>query len=337
MKKIILIILFVPVFISCEKLIFEDEIQTDDPFTNFDYLWNECDKKYSFFEYKNIDWDSIRQKYRPALYKDMTGDSLFRVMGAMLKELRDDHTNLISDLNISYYGNYKTGQDNFSWRIIVDHYLPEDYYTSGPFRHDFILNQHDSIGYIRLPAFTGGISKTNLDFIMNRYKDTRGLIVDIRENGGGSISDIYKILSRFVNEKSLLYYSKIKNGPGHNDFSSKKAVYIEPADASIYNQKVIFLADRGSYSASSFTCLAARSLPNIIFMGDTTGGGLGIPNGGQLPNGWRYRFSITQTIDPDGNNFESGIPPEIHILFNWNDLSKDEVIEKAIQEINKPD
>lgn len=333
MKRILFLVLITPVLLSCEKLLFEEEIQTGDPYTNFDYLWDECDEKYSFFKYKNINWDSVRQKYRPALYKDMSDDSLFRVMGAMLRELKDDHTNLISDLNISYYGNYKTGQDNFSWRIIVDHYLPDNYYTSGPFRHDFISDQTDSIGYIRLPAFTGGISNTNLDFMINRYQNTKGLIIDIRENGGGSISDIYRLLSRFVDSKTLIYYSKIKDGPGHTEFSSRQPVYIKPSESSLYTGKIILLADRGSYSASSFTCLAARSLPNIIFMGDTTGGGLGIPNGGQLPNGWRYRFSITQTLDPDGNNYESGVPPEIPVLFNWNNLSKDEVLEKAIQEI----
>lgn len=96
------------------------------------------------------------------------------------------------------------------------------------------------------------------------------------------------------------------------------------------------LADRGSYSDSSFTALAVRSIPNIILMGDTTGGGLGIPNGGQLPNGWNYRFSVTQTLDPQGNNYEDGVPPEILAQFNWNDLQKDEILERAIQEINTP-
>ncbi len=334
MKKLLIIFLLSPLLFSCEKILFEEELQTDDPYANFDYLWKECDRKYSYFEYKNIDWTAIREKYRPRLYHTMSNDSLFDVMGEMMKELRDDHANLISDFNRSRYGVYRKGKDNFDWRVILDHYLPNDYYTSGPFRHDFIAG--DSIAYVRLSAFSGGVSSKNLNFIMNRYKDSKGIIFDIRENGGGSISYAFRILERFVNKKTLLYYSRIKDGPGHGDFSSLEPCIIEPSEGRNYHKKVILLIDRGSYSASSFMALSAKAVDNVTLMGDTTGGGLGMPNGGQLPNGWTYRFSVTQTLDPDGNNYESGVPPDIQASFNWNNLNTDEVIERAIQEINIP-
>ncbi len=264
----------------------------------------------------------------------MSNDSLFDVMGEMMKELRDDHANLVSDFNISRFGVYRKGQDNFDWRIIRDHYLPKDYYTSGPFHHDFIAG--DSIAYVRLPAFSGGVSAKNLNFIMSRYRNTKGMIFDLRENGGGTIAYGFRILSRFIKEKTLIYYSTIKDGPGHNDFSALQPCYIEPSEGQNYHKRVIMLIDRGSYSASSFTALSAKAIDNITLMGDTTGGGLGLPSGGQLPNGWTYRFSITQTLDPEGNNYESGVPPDIQVSFNWNNLDKDEVIERAIQEINLP-
>ena len=68
-------------------------------------------------------------------------------------------------------------------------------------------------------------------------------------------------------------------------------------------------------------------------MGDITGGGLGAPNGGELPNGWEYRFSITQTLDLDGNNFENGVPPDIEAFIDFDDRTKDEVIERALLEL----
>lgn len=312
---------------------FEEDLQTDDPHDNFDYLWTECDEKYSFFDYKNIDWNAMKSKYRPMISKDMSDDSLFNVMAAMLNELKDDHANLISNFNVSHFGNYRKGQDNFDWRIIVDHYLPKDYYVTGPFRHEYIKG--DSIAYIRFAQFTGNVNNTNLNFILNKYQNAKGLIFDIRENGGGSISDSYSILSRFINDKTLLYYSRIKTGPGHNDFSKPEPIYVEPSDELQFKNKVVVLADRSSYSASSFMSLGVRAIPNMTLMGDTTGGGLGVPNGGQLPNGWKYRFSITQTIDKDGKNYESGVPPEVHTLFNWNDLSTDEILETAIDTINQ--
>ncbi|MFO8054704.1 MAG: S41 family peptidase [Bacteroidales bacterium] len=331
MKYLRLSMLMIPFLFSCEKLLFEEDIQSDDPFVNFDYLWNECDRKYSYFEYKNIDWDAMKHKYRPMLYEDMNDDSLFNVLGSMLRELRDDHTNLKSNFNVSFFGNYQSGPKNFDWRLLVDHYLPDHYYRTGPFSHDFLRG--DSVAYVRLSSFSGSINNASLEFIMDRYKNTDGLILDIRQNGGGTISYVYKILSRFVHEKTLLYYSRIKDGPGHNDFTAPEPVYLEPSEGTRYHSDIIVLVDRGSYSSSSLTALGIRAIPGATLIGDTTGGGLGTPNGGQLPNGWTYRFSITQTLDKYGNNYEDGVPPDVHALIDWNDKTTDEVLERAINKI----
>jgi len=261
----------------------------------------------------------------------MPETELFNLISDMLNELRDDHTNLKSDFNVSRFGNYKQGPDNFDWRIIIDNYFSEKYYTTGPFVHDFIKG--DSIGYIRLHSFPGNIDNNNLDFVLNRYENTEGLIIDIRENGGGSISDIFKLLSRFISGEKTIYYSRIKNGPAHDDFSELKPVRIQAGKGEKYYKPVVLLIDRGSYSASSFTALSAREIDNFTLIGDTTGGGLGVPNGGEMPNGWTYRFSVTQTLDPEGNNYESGVPPHITSFVNWKDRTKDEVIERAVREI----
>lgn len=332
MKKLLIIFAAIFIFSSCEKVIFEEDLASTDPFENFDYLWNECNEKYAYFELKNIDWDQIKADYSKLLYEGMTEDSLFKVIGSMLTELKDDHTNLISNFNISTFGVNYLGQDNFDFRVIADHYLNRDYYISGPFRHSFIEN--DSIAYVRFSSFTGTIDSTNLDFILERYKNTQGLILDLRENGGGAVSDVFSLLSRFVESKTLVNYSRIKSGPGHNDFSTVEPVYVSPYEGIRYAGKVAVLTDRGTYSAGSFTSLATKALPNMVLIGDTTGGGLGLPNGGQLPNGWTYRFSITQALTLDKKpDFENGVPPDITTLFDWSDLTKDEVLDRAIQEL----
>ena len=51
-------------------------------------------------------------------------------------------------------------------------------------------------------------------------------------------------------------------------------------------------------------------------MGDTTGGGLAIPAGGALPNGWYYRFGVSRTLAPDGVNYENGVPPDHVVLLD---------------------
>lgn len=317
---------------ACEKMLFEAALTSTDPKENFEYLWKECNEKYAYFELKNINWDSIKSVYAAKVYAGMSEDSLFHVLGDMLTELRDDHANIISNFNVSFYGVEYLAQDNFDWRIIVDQYLSQDFYLSGPFSHDFIANKE--IGYIRLSKFTSTVDANNLDFILDRYQNTKGLIIDLRENGGGAIADVFTLLSRFVEIETQVYYSRIKTGAEHDDFSEPEPVYVTPYPGIRYSKKVVMLTDRGTYSAGSLLALATKALPNVILMGDTSGGGLGMPNGGQLPNGWIYRFSVTQSLTLDQNPaFENGVPVDIPVLLNWTDLTKDEVLDRAIEEL----
>ncbi len=317
---------------SCEDLLFEEDLASTDAQVNFDYLWNECHKKYSYFELKGVDWYKVKLDHQALLYPGITPDSLFNVMGSMLRALKDDHANLISNFNISSFGTAYLGADNFDWRIIVDSYISQDYYRSGALIHDFLLGEE--IAYVRLPSFRNTISEDQLDFVLNRYRDTKGLILDLRENGGGSIANTFILLRRFVDQETLVNYSTIKTGPGPNDFSKPKPVFLRPYDGMRYLKKVIVLTDRGTYSSGSLTALAAKALPNMIILGDTTGGGLGMPNGGQLPNGWTYRFSITQALTLDHKpDYENGVPPDLLVQLDWNDLKKDEILERAILEL----
>lgn len=334
MKKILFLLALVPLVFSCEKVIFEKDLASTDPLTNFDYLWQECNEKYTYFDVKNVDWDQVYADLSPQVSADMGQDSLFKVMGRMLTALRDDHSNLFSPFNISFFGVEVLGQDNFEFRVIRDNYLPSELYISGPFIHDFLSNTNEEVGYIRFPSFTGAVSSSNLDFALDRYKDTKGLILDLRENGGGAVRDVFALLSRFVDERTLLNYSRVKSGPGRNEFADPEPVYLDPHSGTKYLKKVVMLVDRGTYSAGSFTALGAQAIPNIVLMGDTTGGGLGLPNGGQLPNGWTYRFSVTQALDLNQSpDLENGVPPDIPAFFDWTDLTTDEVIEAALLEI----
>lgn len=334
MKQLLTLFLVVFSLTACEKLFFKKNKATGDPYANFEYLWEQVRDKYSYLELKGVDWNAIHDEYHTKLYAGMSDDELFTVMGAMLNELRDDHSNLISPFNISVYKTDKLGQDNFDFRIIEDNYLSNDYYISGPFIHDFIQGTNEEIAYIRFASFTGGVNSQNLDFALNKYANTKGIILDLRENGGGDVSDVYALLSRFVDQKTLAFYSRIKNGPGINDFTAPEAGYVEPHTGTRYLKKVVMLTDRGTFSAGSFTALGTKAIDNIVMIGDTTGGGLGLPNGGQLPNGWNYRFSVSQALDLNFDpQFENGVPPEITVLMDWSTPTSDEVLDRAILEI----
>ncbi len=346
MKRLYLLLLIFPFLSSCERAFFEEEIEEDDPFEAFDYLWQQADLRYSYFEVKNIDWNSVRSTYRSQLYGGMSQDSLFNVMGSLLRSLKDDHTNLKSSFNVAYYGVRYNGPDNYDARIVEDNYIGRQYFISGPFVHNWIAN--GQIGYVRLPAFTGTIDKINLDYVFGKYQSAKGLILDLRENGGGVVNDMYELLGRLIDQRTVVFYSRIRNGKDHNDFSDLERGIAEPADGPRFtNKPVMVLVDRGTYSAGSFFSLSTKSLINVKLVGDTTGGGLGLPNGGHLPNGWFYRFSVTQAYtneqasrikaglisEVNKENYEKGVPPDYRVLLDRTDLTKDEVIDFAIDQI----
>ncbi len=330
-NTIYILVLFALSAISCQQLIFGEDLESTNANENFEYLWQECNEKYTFFDLKNIDWDSVKQAYQPRINEQMSDEELFDVLADMLRELKDGHVNLIADFNTSVFPIFQAGPDIFDFRIIQDHYLPQNYFRSSGIAHDFIADEQ--IGYIRYSSFSIPISDKNMGFILERYQSTKGLIIDMRENGGGSVASLYNLLSYFVNEEKLVARSRIKTGPGKEDFSPSEDILVQPNEEITYSNPVMVLVDRGSFSATSFFALASKALPNLTLVGDFTGGGLGAPNGGQLPNGWTYRFSITQTLDLDGNNYENGVPPDIEVFFDWEDRTTDEVIERAIMEI----
>jgi hypothetical protein len=333
MKKITALLLIIVSLYGCEKIFFDNSKSSDDPTTNFEYLWNQVNEKYSLFDVKEVDWNEIHTRYAAKINSEMSNEDLFRVLGDMLIELKDGHVNLISDFNISHYNIEKLGQDNFDWRIVKDNYLPYNYIVTGPFVHDFVVGLDKKVGYIRFSEFSGMVTDTNLSYVLDRYKYTDGIILDIRENGGGTPTDMFSILSRFITKETKLYTSYLKNGPGKNDFEEGIDAILKPSDKTKYLNKVYVLTDRSTYSAGSFFALSTLAIDNVFLMGDKTGGGLGGPNGGQLPNGWRYRFSVTKTLDLQGQNFENGVPPDFSVKKDWTVLDRDEVIDQAILKI----
>ncbi len=311
-------------FASCEHAFMEND-EPSNPVNVFDYLWNKVDQQYAFFDVKGVDWDSVYEVYRPKVDDDidMHVDSLFRVCADMLNTLQDGHTNLVSKFDVShndsvYYRMY--ANRNINTEVVVLNYLTVNYHTTGSIVHNAIRD--GKVAYLRYSSFMDDISTDDLDRLRYRYKDCDGIILDLRQNGGGNIDNIRILLSIFDNHGQPLYQTQIKSGPGHDEFTELTTVYADstnyddPFTEKPYTKPVAVLIDRGSYSATSFFALCTMAYDNIRLFGDYSGGGLGLPNGGALPNGWTYRFSITRTLDMEGHNYENGVPPDERVILD---------------------
>ena len=189
----------------------------------------------------------------------------------------------------------------------------------------------DNTGYVRYESFNNAIGSGNLDEVMMHLMLCRGLIIDIRGNGGGQLTNAEKLAARFCNTTTLVGYYRHKTGPGHSDFSGLEERWLEPASGIRWQKPVVVLTNRQVYSAANEFVMYMKELPGVTIVGDRTGGGAGMPFNSSLPNGWNVRFSAVPMYDARGNSCEFGIEPDYKVSLTDEDFARgeDTIIEFA--------
>ncbi len=306
---------------------------------NFNALWDIVDTRYCYFNYKDIDWNQVYREYHKRLENIDENDQykLFDLLAEMLAELKDGHVNLYSDFNTSSYNFYKDSADNYYSSIIYsDEYVGSERKRVGGLTYEK-LKKNDKIGYIYYSSFTGEIKDTYIKEIFNYFKNCKGLIIDVRDNGGGSTAYAEQLASYFMTEKTFIGYMQFKNGPGHSDFSEAIPLYLFPHESIHWDKPVTVLTNRSSYSAANDFILQMQQAPLAVTIGSWSGGGGGYPISSELPNGWKVRLSTAPTYDIHMNQIENGIAPDIHVVISEEDKenNRDVVIDKAIETILK--
>ncbi len=325
--------IFLSLFLAISLVSCVDTEEYDNNKTgNFDALWNIVDEHYCFFEYKKqaygLDWDAVYNKYKVRVTEKMKTSQLFDVMVDMLSELRDGHVNLTAAHD---YGRYWSWFENYpanSADTLYRRYLGTDYRIAAGLSYRIL---DDNIGYVRYESFNNPIGNGNLDEILYYMMFCRGMIIDIRDNSGGMLTNAEKIAERFFEEETLVGYIQHKTGPGHNDFSSMEEQTISPNGNFHWHKPVCVLTNRKVYSAANEFVKYMKVLPNVQIVGDKTGGGAGLPLSNSLPNGWTVRFSACPMYDKDKQCTEFGIEPHHKVDLKQEDLLKgeDTIIEYA--------
>ena len=317
--------------LACTSCI-REENPDDTPANNLETLWRIIDTQYCFHDYKEqegcLPWDEVYAKYRPRVHDGMTDAQLFEVLCDMLSELRDGHVNLYSAADVGRYWSWHEDYPaNFS-DSLHRAYLGTNYRIASGIYYKIL---DDNIGYIYYGSFSSAIGDGNLDEVMHYLRLCNGLIVDVRNNSGGTLTYAERLAARFTNEKRLVGYIAHKTGTGHNDFSTPEAEYLEPSDGVRWQKRAVVLTNRSCYSATNTFVRDMRECPLVTIMGDRTGGGSGLPFSSELPNGWSVRFSACPMYDADMQQIEFGIEPDISVSLTQEDMArgKDTMIETA--------
>jgi hypothetical protein len=310
---------------------------TTSPEINFETLWKEFDQRYSFFDVKKINWDSLYTVYRPQVTSTTSDQNLLQIMSSMLGNLKDGHVSLTTPVgSYSYKGWFDKYLTNYPGEAVTTKYLSKDFgkAAGGNIRFGIIENV---IGYIYIGPLLTGDANTwyqDIDRIIDSLKNMKGIIVDIRSNGGGNDGLGNIVASRFTNTQRVYSYIRWRNGVKHSDFTDYSPATISPQGKQQYLQPVAFLTNRRCFSSAEGTTLMFRSLPNVTSIGDTTGGGSANPIALTLPNGWSYRVSRWIQYTADKKVFEGkGLAPDIPVQISAADAAagKDLILEKAVQ------
>ncbi|MCQ2310602.1 MAG: S41 family peptidase [Paludibacteraceae bacterium] len=312
-----------------------DGVEDNTPVGNMECLWKTLDDKYCFFEEKGIDWQDIHNQYLPAVQQLKGSDylGLFDTLASMINVLNDGHVNLYSPFDISTCKTwYENDSVNFDWDVIKKDYL-RDYRTAGGAYYNTLGN--GSVGYVYISDFETPISANNMFYILKYFSHCSGLIIDVRNNGGGNMDYAYQLAASFFEGSQTVGYWQHKNGRGHESFSSLKEQRLDKnIMPSTWLRPVVVLCNRKTYSAANFFVSIMRYAHNTHIVGGRSGGGGGMPMSYELPNGWMLRFSSIRMFDKDKKSIEPGIEPNEWV--NDNSLTQqDEIIEAGIRWINK--
>lgn len=328
-------LILVTLIVSCED-IFVKEATSNKNIEDFEAVWNRVNEVYPFLEFKEINWDSIYTAYSPRV-EAARGDEFYIVLNDLLAELKDGHV---------YYYNKEAGkiypfypQRHFKDRhayspFVVRKYFDKELQLTASKSAEYEILP-DNIGYVFLSDFGENYLTNEFSGIMEYLKNTKGLIIDIRQKRGGAYQNVEAVVTRFMTEpterpKLFLLGELVDIDP------------FQPAVPFTYEKSVVVIVNGSTFSAGELTTEILKQLPQVTVIGDTTGGGgVASSNGSpetvgdyKLPSGKTVYIGTGYFERYDGETYEwNGVTPDIRIEQSAEDIKqgRDKQLEYAIE------
>ena len=161
----------------------------------FDSLWSTFDREYSYFEYKHIDWNALKDRFRPMAIAAGDQVSFIGVVRQMLSALHDQHVVIREPGGVvtpTFDPGYFINWDRAVWQ----QYLARGNWTA---RGDWGHGALNGVAYIQIGGWnTASISVTDFDAAFESFRNAPVLILDVRMNGGGNSQLALQIAGRFT-------------------------------------------------------------------------------------------------------------------------------------------
>ena len=194
-------------------------------------------------------------------------------------------------------------------------------------------------GYIRFSNFAG-VLEANLIREIERMQDTPGMIVDLRNNGGGSAGMSAKLLNLFFRDEQKGVRLLTRSGEPIKLFFID-VMKIEPtikgSKERAYTKPVVVLTNESSASASEVFSVVMKESGRATLIGTRTCGCLlGYMGLADVPGGAQMAYSEIGFVTKNGSRVEGqGVAPDIAVNLTREDylLNRDRVLERAVQHL----
>jgi Peptidase family S41 len=323
------------------------------PVANFDVFAQTWAEQYGFFDLKHADWPAITSRHRERLSERTTPRELFQILRDMIEPFEDAHTSIrADDISETWSG----GRKSATWLERSERprafEVTEQKYLRGPLRSwcngQLQYGRLDSgVAYLRLKSFSGygaepgfesGLHALEeaLDAIFAEAPSWRGLVIDVRINGGGDDPYGLAIASRLTAAPYVAYSKQARSDPRDaTRWSAPQPSMVRPSSRPSFHGAVVELIGIHSVSAAeTFTQALLKRTPKVTRIGENTQGVFSDVLGRHLPNGWRFGLPNERFVT-DGKSYDGdGIAPDVRVpVFPKTDLDtgRDRAIEKALE------
>lgn len=316
------------------------------PLAVFDVFWQSFEENYPFFSAKGIDWHAVRDRYRPTVHAETTRDELYAVFSEMVAPLHDSHVAVQDGDRVFARGRPGTVMptpelDTKVKTFIVAHDLKnarnlQDFANGRIAYADLPGGQ----GYLRISGFGGYAAggapyaaqlaelDRTLDTVLSQERTQRlkGLVIDLRINGGGSDALGIHIAERLTDTPYLAYSKRARNDPADPTRHTRpQPVYVTPAQGPRYTGPIAVLTGGSTVSAGETFTQALMDRPGrTVRIGQPTQGVFSDVMQRGLPNGMSAWLPNEEFLTRSGRTFDgTGIPPHFtEPVFTQNEFDK---------------
>ena len=187
----------------------------------------------------------------------------------------------------------------------------------------------DNIGYIQISSFISNSLPSELLEALENTQNTQGLILDLRGNTGGLLSNAVFLANLFINK------GKLVSIVGRNGY--RYDVLAKNSDLNI-NKPIVILVDQTSASATEIFVGAMKDWHKAKIIGTKTYGKGMVQKIIPMPNETGLNLTIAKYLTPNGSDInKKGITPDTKIYFTKKDIETgtDSQLENAKDIINK--